>query len=208
MSRVASENSLDERKCALREEILARRDALPEGIRQQASRSITDQLLTHADFSLARTLLAYASIESEVQTDAVLGNVLQMGKRLVLPRVNRALRRLDLFEVTDLSLDLQPGTWGIREPLADRCLPILDTRQIDMVLVPGVAFTVHGERLGYGGGFYDKLLADWQGGRCFIAAAFDEQLVDVLPTSARDVKMDFVVTPTQLLRCTSQTKNV
>ncbi len=190
-------NTLAERKRVLRNEVLAWRDALPEHSRKLASQLITERLLACKEMKGARAVLAYVSMGSEVRTVSLLQHVLDQGKRLILPRVNREKRCLDLFAVSDLVLDLEPGTWGIREPQPTRCERISDTRSIDVVLVPGVAFTAARERLGYGGGFYDKLLGNWQGERHLIAAAFDQQIVDALPTGPADVGVDRIVTPTR-----------
>src|SRR3712207_8849667 len=90
--------------------------------------------------------------------------------------------------------DLLAGTWGIREPRLDRCARV-EPHIIDFVLVPGLAFDSWGGRLGYGGGFYDKLLADglspctW-----LVAGAFECQMVEKIPLNEHDMPMDVVVT--------------
>ena len=145
-------------KRTLRERVLDRRNALCDADRAAASRVLAERFMARAEFSRARTVMAYASIESEVQTAHIIERTLHEGKRLVLPRVNRVRRQLDLFLIANLDLDLQPGTWGILEPNPERCEFIEGTNYIELVLVPGVAFTMRGERLGYGGGFYDRLL--------------------------------------------------
>ena len=113
--------------------------------------------------------------------------------RVALPRVNRQAQQLDLFLVQDVVADTTAGTWGIREPIPKRCV-IADPSAIDVVLAPGVAFTPTGERLGYGGGFYDRLLAGWRPRPAVIAAAYDIQVVDTVPIVAGDVAVDAVVT--------------
>lgn len=189
-------------KRALRARILAERDALPAPARDAASRTLIGIALAHPRLAAAHTLLAYASIGSEVRTHELLAARVQRGQRLVLPRVNRALRRLDLYAVRDLRRDLAPGTWDIPEPLPE-CCEAVARDDIDAVLVPGAAFTPRCERMGYGGGFYDRLLADWPGDACFIALAFDLQITEVLPLGAHDVPMHEVITPTRHFRCCS-----
>lgn len=205
MIAIDAEQDPAQRKKSVRAEILARRDALPLEQRRQGSSAIARTLLSHAGVRAARAVLAYASIDSEVQTDQLLAGLMSGTRRIILPRVNRALRRLDLYYVTDIEQDLLPGTWGIREPDPARCEPVTDTRAIDVVIVPGVAFTVQGHRLGYGGGFYDKLLGAWQGSRCFVAPAFEEQIVPSLLLDPHDIRMDAVVTPGGTFTCLSET---
>lgn len=192
------EDTLAQRKRALRREVAGWRDALPESSRRLFSQLITERLLGCKEIEQAQAVLAYVSMGSEVQTGAFLHHILDHGKRLVLPRVNREKRCLELFWVNDLLLDLEPGTWGIREPLRKRCEEVLDTRSIGAVLVPGVAFTPACERMGYGGGFYDKLLGGWQGERFFIAAAYDLQIMEHVPTGPLDVGVGRIVTPTRM----------
>lgn len=148
----------------------------------------------------AHTVLAYASFGSEVQTRALLEACLRAGRRLVLPRVNRARRELDLHLVSDLDRDLAPGTWEIPEPRPECCEKFQDLKSVDLVIVPGAAFTADCARMGYGGGFYDRLLGAWRGNARFVAVAFDEQIVDTLPLIATDVRMHEVITPTRHYR--------
>src|SRR5262245_18658291 len=98
--------------------------------------------------------MAYVTFGAEFETGAFIGDLQARGKQLILPRVDRASRSLKLYKVRDLDAELAPGVWGIREPRGDLC-PEAALDEVDFVLVPGVAFTVRCERLGYGGGFYD-----------------------------------------------------
>ena len=116
--------------------------------------------------------------------------------RIVLPKVDRAARRLRLFHVADLVGGTAAGVWGIREPREDIC-DEARLEDIDAVVVPGVAFTGTCERLGYGGGFYDRLLGGWSGRPPCIAPAFAMQMVAALPTDVHDVPVDVVLTESQ-----------
>ncbi len=97
------------------------------------------------------------SFGSEFDTTTLVDDALARGMQLCLPRVDRDTRALALHHVENLARDLQSGVWGIREPRAD--CPHADLGRIDCVLLPGVAFTPRCERLGYGGGYYDRLIA-------------------------------------------------
>lgn len=192
-------DELRARKAAQRKALLAGRDALPAAARADLSRRITQRLLALPALSAARTVLAYASFGSEFDTSALVDALLAAGKRLALPRVDREARRLELFFVTSVQRDLEPGVWGIREPAPERCRPAtLD--EIDLVLTPGVAFSPRCERLGYGGGYYDQLLAGQPAGLFTVAAAFELQLVPDLPLGPADVPVDLVVTETAIYR--------
>jgi 5-formyltetrahydrofolate cyclo-ligase len=183
----------DPDKAALRRAILARRDALAPAVRADANRRITAHLLAHAPLAAARSVLAYLSFGSEIDTRPLLAALQARGAAIVLPRVHRAARRLDLYRVSDLDADTLAGVWGIREPDPARCA-LADLQEIDAVLAPGVAFTRAGGRLGYGGGFYDRLLGRWPARPPVIAAAYDAQIVDAMPIEPTDVPVDAVVT--------------
>jgi len=185
-------------KLALRRTVLARRDALPPAERAGFSRRITATLLSLPALAGARCVLAYLSFGSEFDTSELIAALRERGTVLVLPRVERDTRTLALHEVADLEADLAPGVWGIREPRPERC-PRVPRERVDLVLAPGVAFTAQGGRLGYGGGFYDRLLGEWPQRPTVLAAAFDVQLLDELPLAAHDVPVDLVVTETRIL---------
>jgi 5-formyltetrahydrofolate cyclo-ligase len=116
---------------------------------------------------------------------------------LLLPRIDKVRRRLDLYRVQDVDVDLTAGVWGIREPAAHCALA--DASSVEFMLVPGVAFTARGERLGYGGGYYDRLLAGIGDAVPRVAAAFSVQVVETLPLAAHDRRVHMVVTERQVL---------
>jgi 5-formyltetrahydrofolate cyclo-ligase len=185
---------LQEVKAHLRKSVLDRRDAMDAGVRAASSRAIVQKIVGLAAYREARTVMAYAGFGSELQTDAFLRHTLNEGKRLLLPRVNRQKKLLDVYEVRDPARDLEAGTWGIREPRPDRCDPA-DPRAAGFVLVPGVAFDARGGRLGYGAGFYDRLLSGGVSPQaCLVAGAFETQTVEEVPMDENDVPVDVVVT--------------
>jgi 5-formyltetrahydrofolate cyclo-ligase len=180
-------------KAALRRRVLAARDALPADVRQRLSATIGRRLAELAAFRRAGLVLGYVGFGSEPDTRPWLGAVLETGRGLLLPRVDRARRRLELYHVADLGQDLRPGVWGIAEPDPARCRPA-GREGIDFVLVPGVAFDVRGGRVGYGGGYYDGLLAGWPSPPLLVAAAFELQVVPAVPMGPGDRRVDRVVT--------------
>jgi len=188
-----SEEALRSAKKALRASVIARRDALDAEARNRDSRIITAKLLALPQYLAAGVVCAYASFGSEFDSASFCSDVVASGKRLLLPRINRVARVLELREVCNLDSALVAGVWGIREP-AERC-PIVPPSAVDFLLVPGVAFTAAGERLGYGGGFYDRLLLGLNAKTPRIAAAFDLQIVESIPTGPSDQRVHLVVQP-------------
>jgi 5-formyltetrahydrofolate cyclo-ligase len=191
--------ALRQHKQALRKEILSRRAGLDRAEHSRLSRAITANLLNLPEFGRARCVLAYLSFGSEFDTGEFVRALQARGCALVLPRIDLAGRRLTLYRVDNPDMDTLPGVWGIREPDPQRCPPA-DTAEIDSVLVPGVAFTPSGGRLGYGGGFYDTLIRGWPSHATLIAPAFELQVVDDLPFGPDDQPIDAVVTEAHLYR--------
>ena len=136
---------------------------------------------------------AYASFGSEFETGDFIADALAQGKTLALPRVERDSRVLQLHQVRDPARQLVAGVWGIPQPRADLC-PLVSASQLDFVLVPGVAFTRHCERLGYGGGYYDAFIRALARRPPLVAAAFSLQILPALPVSESDQSVDCVVT--------------
>ena len=193
----AADPTLRARKQALRSRILASRDALPPDARAAASAAIASTISTMPAFVRARTILLTLPFASEWDTRPLAAHVLSAGGTLVVPRVDRAERVLVLHSVDDIDADTAPGHLGIPEPLSDR--PAVDANDVDCVVVPGVAFDAHGRRLGYGGGYYDRLLPLTRHGVPRIAGAFDLQLVDEVPAATHDQRVDAVVTERRIV---------
>lgn len=166
---------------------------MPDAARARASAAITRLALDHPRYRSAACIAAYCSFGSEFDTTAFIADTLSTGKRLLLPRVDAASKTLIFYQVVDPAAELVAGVWGIREPDPARCLRVEPTAA-HFVLVPGVAFTRSGERLGYGGGFYDGVLAKLPWLAFKVAAAFSVQLVDTLPVADWDCRVDEVVT--------------
>jgi 5-formyltetrahydrofolate cyclo-ligase len=170
---------------------LQRRDALPAEVRDEYSRLILKCIFEMEEFRRAQVVMAYCGFGSEVDTAPLLREIVARGKRLLLPKVNRAARALDVYEVRDLEKDLVIGGWGIREPEPERCEAVR-TGDVELVIVPGVAFDRSGGRIGYGKGYYDGLLAGCRA--VTVGAAFEVQVFERVPMEAHDVRIGRVVT--------------
>ena len=190
-------NGLKEAKQALRAEVLARRDAIDDDARVAMSEVILDRIAALDAFGAATTVLAYAGFGSELETDSFMHAVLERGKTLILPRVEG--EELGLYAVEDLQRELVPGTWGIRQPDPETCERVEPSR-VDFVLAPGVAFDARGGRLGYGAGFYDRLLSSMNPRPALVAGAFEIQVVERVPVDETDVRVDMIVTERQSYR--------
>jgi len=180
-------------KRVLRARIREARDAADPGLRAGWSASITTHLLELVDAARPRAALSYVAFGTEFDTTVFNTALLARGIDLILPRMDRPTKRLALYRVPDPAVDLVAGVWGILEPDPARCAPA-DPSVVDWALIPGLAFDVSGGRLGYGAGFYDRLLPQLLPTTPRVAAAFACQIVDEIPREAHDLAVDRVVT--------------
>jgi 5-formyltetrahydrofolate cyclo-ligase len=138
------------------------------------------------------------AFEHEVLTDGLLQQTMALGKQVVLPLVQPDRQELGLYAITDLERDLAPGYCGILEPDPQRTRAVAP-ETIDLVLVPGVAFDMCGGRLGFGAGFYDRLLDRLPRDVPTVGLAFDFQVMPRLPLLPHDVKLAAVATDVRLI---------
>lgn len=183
-------------KNRLRAEIKAQLRALSAFEHELRSRAACLRFLSYESYKNARTLFAFASVRNEIATNLVLASALKDGKRLALPRANAA-GVLTFHAVQNIATDLSPGRFGILEPLKS-CAEVA-VSEADVILVPGIAFTQRGERLGQGGGFYDRYLSQPNVRATTCALAFDFQIVPQLPVEAHDRAVSTIFTETRTI---------
>jgi 5-formyltetrahydrofolate cyclo-ligase len=179
-------------KTSLRKQALEARDSLPSEVRKAKSREIEQRLRLLPEFQSASVVMFFASFRSEVETGPMIRHALASGKRVVLPKVKG--RQLALFEIRDFDKDVSPGTWGISEPVTSH--PVALTN-IDLIITPGAAFDESGNRLGYGAGYYDRILSSFPG--MTVALAFEAQIVPQVPADPHDVPVKKIVTEKRVI---------
>ncbi len=157
--------------------------------RAEKSRQICEKVCKHSAIAEANTVFVYLSFGSEVETMELVKQLLAMGKRVGVPKCDTKHRTMAAAEITELT-GLIPNSYGILEPTKDA--PILSKGEIDAVLVPALAFDEDGFRLGYGGGYYDKYLADYSG--VTLGIAFADCVTNRLPRGEFDRPVDEVLT--------------
>jgi 5-formyltetrahydrofolate cyclo-ligase len=189
--------ALHDAKLALRREVLSRRDALPIEHRAAASKAIAAGIAQMPSFVQAHTVLLTLAFRSEWDTLPLVRAALASGQTVAVPRVDDASRMLTLHALSDPIAEIVPGYRGIPEPRPDA--RVIEPERIDWVLVPGVAFDRDGRRLGYGGGYYDRLLPLLSPGITRIAGAYDVQVVARVPPAPHDTTVGVIVTETQTI---------
>lgn len=184
----------------IRRAVIRARDELSGNDRQEMSVAAAANLERVEEFIVCRTVMFYASFRSEVHTIEAVGKCLASGKRVALPLTVPAENRLYPYLVGDPARDLRSGYRSIPEPDPDRAPP-LDPGEIEVVVVPGSVFDVHGGRLGYGGGYYDRFLVNQAPLAFRIGLAFELQVVDgELPLAPHDQRVDCLVTERNIYR--------
>jgi 5-formyltetrahydrofolate cyclo-ligase len=182
-----------EAKAQLRLRVRLRLEQMDPNTRAVGSALARTLLKTQQLWKTAQSVLFFAPLPGELDVWPLLTEAMAEGKRASLPRWNPATDSYIVCQLESLSNDLESGRFGIREPKA-RCLEIALNR-LDLILVPAVAFDLHGRRLGRGKGFYDRLLAVARGLTCGVA--YDEQIVSDIPVEPHDVPVNCILTPTR-----------
>lgn len=200
-SNMASTMLQTERK-QLRRAILANRDRLTPDERGQRSMAATANLLALDEIRNAKTIFTYVHFRSEVETLPFIRQCLGRGIRICVPRTLPHDHRLEPILISDPAQDLAPGYCGIPEPRRAFIGPPLDPGSIDVVLAPGSVFDPEGGRLGYGGGYYDRFLAEQASQALRVGLAFELQVVDRVPLLDHDQRLHILVTETRIIRCT------
>jgi 5-formyltetrahydrofolate cyclo-ligase len=184
-----------------------RRAGLPAVERRARAEAAAERLLALPELAelAGRTIAAYVAVKGELDPAPALERARARGCRVALPRVSREPPRLRFHEVAPgeaLAPMSMSGAFGLLEPAAGS--PEVALEDLDLVIVPGLAFDGEGRRLGFGGGYYDGALASARahaaGGPELIGIAYDFQIVDVCPAGDGDLPVDLVVTDGRVLR--------
>ncbi|MHB8124740.1 MAG: 5-formyltetrahydrofolate cyclo-ligase [Desulfitobacteriaceae bacterium] len=181
-----------EDKKEVRKLVLAKRASLGESTRTNKSFHIQKKVLALSEYETAKTVMLFLNFRDEVETTELAKETLARGKRLVLPRCAPG-GILIPAEIEDLVCDLDTGMWGIREPKEEGLVKV-EPWEIDFVLVPGAAFDLTGNRLGYGAGYYDRFFEFLSPSVPRVAVAFACQVIPEVPVAEHDKKMSFLIT--------------
>ena len=160
---------------------------------------ITDKLLNLDCIKNAKNIMLYLDFNNEVSTDSLIKKLLNLGKIVSSPITLKEERKLIPSQITDLKNGIQYGAYNIREPKPE-CSPAINIKDLDVVIVPAVAYDKNCYRLGYGGGFYDRFLENLRKDAVTIGIAFDLQIFDEVPKEAHDAQLDYIVTESRILK--------
>ncbi|HIJ59307.1 MAG TPA: 5-formyltetrahydrofolate cyclo-ligase [Nitrospirae bacterium] len=183
-------------KTLLRRNSIALRDAIDYKKRQKKNGQIFNHLLGLPRFINSRSVFCYVSTGSEVDTRVIIQHCLDNEIVLSVPKIAMYRKGLDVYKIESIN-ELSKGIFSIPEPTITNNARLMDLRDIDLVIVPGLAFDLNMNRLGFGKGYYDKLLACINAYK--IALCYEEQIFDKVPTEPHDVKMNMIITDKRII---------
>lgn len=184
-------------KKSIRQKAFLLRDAIPPELRLLKDEKIKNTLISLNAFDKAATVMLFASFRSEVDTFKIINHCISIGKRTVLPKADKDNCDLLLYEIKNTE-ELAKGYFGILEPEASKDR-LVSVEELDFIAVPGAAFDTRCNRVGYGKGFYDRLLSRR---KCpAFALAYEEQIFDSVPVDEHDVRLDGIITDERIIRC-------
>lgn len=182
-------------KVSIRKQFLDRRKKIDFSTYDRLSQQVQSRLIASEPFVQARSVALYSPINNEVATEKIFTVAKKNKKKIYYPRV--VGDELGFFAVATFA-ELVRGTFGIAEPASAEEIALAE---LDLVVVPGVAFDLHGYRLGYGRGFYDRKLVEKMPETVSVGLCFNFQLCESLPVEAHDQVLDFIATETKFIPC-------
>nr|NNM89617.1 5-formyltetrahydrofolate cyclo-ligase [Bacilli bacterium] len=190
-------------KATIRQSMRNRRKLLESKEKDTLDQCIAKHLFAAPWMNDCKTMMIYLSSAEEINTDPIIEHAWAKGIQVAVPKTFRdqqGNRFMEAFRITRID-EVTNGAFGIREPKQCDAMHHIDPSVIDVIITPGLAFTRKGDRLGYGGGYYDRYLTQIGEKTVVIGVAYPFQVVEQLPTTAFDHPVDFLLTPEGLLAC-------
>jgi len=185
-------------KTNIRKELLEKRNKLSTYEILKKSNKILEKLKGLEEFSKASVFACYISFGSEVYTHGLIKEYVER-KKVLVPVVNKESKEIFLAHIKSWK-ELDSGAYGILEPRKEFLRPV-GYNEVEVIIVPGIAFDENGNRIGYGEGYFDKLLGNINAFK--IALAYDFQVLKKIPNEKHDIKMDIIVTERRIISCLS-----
>lgn len=184
----------------LRKKVLKKRKEMVKEEILSKSNKITKLFLESYLYNNVSSIMAYIDFRNEVHTEDLIRKSLDNNIKIIIPLSVVETRELILSQLINYDEELSAGTYGILEPKKEYIRKVSPS-DIDLVIVPGVAFDERGYRIGYGGGYYDRFLSKLKPCVPKIALAFDLQIVDNAYEDKHDIPVDYIITETRIIKC-------
>ena len=184
----------------LRKEILTKRKNIDIVEKEKMDKKILDEFYENKYYREAKNIFIYISYDSEINTKGIINKALMDNKKIYVPRTEFKTRLMDAVKITSLD-NLIESEYGILEPSIEE--PHIEPNELDLIVVPGVAFDRNGGRMGYGAGFYDRYFKRISKDRikkiAKLALAYDFQILEKIPMNEQDVPVNYIITETKFI---------
>lgn len=202
MESVFDFKSVAKAKATIRKSIILKRKALSNLKQNEKSLIVTRRLLDMGEFKTSKAVFCFLSTAHEVKTEEIILKAFRLGKDVLVPLLNPQEGDMQVVRISrDTRFAI--GEYGVREPFLET-REVVSSACIDFVIAPGLAFDIFGNRIGYGGGHYDKLFKNISNDVTRVAVGYDFQIIESVPHSDFDESVHFIVTETKTLRCQSR----
>ena len=186
-----------EDKKILRNKVLSIRNSLDKIVKESMDQEIYNKLITSDLYKKSNNIFVYLSFGSEVETKNIINKAIEDKKKVYIPKIYKEDKSMKAIRLKSFN-DLKENSMGILEPIDDS--NYINKKDIDLILVPGVVFDFNGNRIGYGGGYYDRYLKDIKEIRNKLVLAYDFQIIDSINPESHDVVFDYIITNTQFIK--------
>lgn len=187
---------IKENKKHIRLEILKKREGLLNKEKEIKDKIILDKLCESNLYKSSKNIFVYVSFRDEINTIKLIERALLESKNVYVPKVYNKIKTMKAIFIDSLD-NLERNKMGILEPKDDTL--VIDKNNIDLIIVPGAVFDKSFNRIGYGGGYYDKYLEEIRKKDNKIALAYDFQIIDEIESERHDIKMDYIITEKRIL---------
>ena len=184
-------------KNRIRKEIIRKRDALDLKEKTSFDNIIKEKFKETEAYKKSRNIFIYIGFGSEIETAKYIEEFLKEGKKVFVPRINNAIKTMEAVEITSLK-ELERNNFGILEPTKDK--EAINKKELQLIIMPGVAFDMKRGRIGYGGGYYDKYMENIDSSIPKIALAYELQIIDRVPCQDHDILPDSIITEKRCIK--------
>ncbi|KLE17124.1 5-formyltetrahydrofolate cyclo-ligase [Clostridium sp. C8] len=186
-----------EEKKILRNKILSIRDSLNRNEKEIMDNEIFNKLKNTELYKNARNIFIYISFSNEINTINIIKKALEDKKDVFIPKIYKTNKSMKAIKLNSFD-DLRKNSMGILEPIDDS--KYIEKENIDLIVVPGVVFDKDCNRIGYGGGYYDRYLKDIAYKNNKVVLAYDLQVIDKIENEKHDIKVDYIITNTKIIK--------
>lgn len=186
-----------EEKKILRNKILSIRDSLNRNEKEIMDNEIFNKLKNTELYKNARNIFIYISFSNEINTINIIKKALEDKKDVFIPKIYKTNKSMKAIKLNSFD-DLKKNSMGILEPIDDS--KYIEKENIDLIVVPGVVFDKDCNRIGYGGGYYDRYLKDIAYKNNKVVLAYDLQVIDKIESEEHDIKVDYIITNSKVIK--------